>query len=63
MQNKNKEDLVESTGVVPAKYLLKVKLENFHNFRMPKLGEIMHTLVCEDFGVFIVGRVDNRFLA
>ena len=34
---KKKEDLVESTGVVPAKYLPNVKLENFHNFRMPKL--------------------------
>ena len=27
MRNKNKEDLAESTGVVPAKYPLKVKLE------------------------------------
>ena len=52
--NKNNEDLVESTGVVAAKYPPKVKLENFHNSRVPKLGEIMCTLVCKDFGVFIV---------
>ena len=52
--NKNKEDLVESIGVVPAKYPLKVKLENFHNSRVLQLGEIMRTLVYEGFGVFIV---------
>ena len=34
-KKKNKEDLVESTGVVPAKYPLKVKLENFHNSKVP----------------------------
>ena len=44
----------ESTSVVPAKYPPKVKLENFHNSRVPKLGEIMRTLVCEGFEVFIV---------
>ena len=34
LRNKNKEDLVESTDVVPAKYPPKVKLENlFHNSR------------------------------
>ena len=49
--------------MVPAKYPPKVKLENFHNSRVPKLGEIMRTFVCEDSGVFIVGRVDIRFLA
>ena len=38
LQNKNKEDLAKSTGVVPAKYPLKVKLENFYNFRVPELG-------------------------
>jgi len=27
MQNRDKEDLVGSTGVIPAKYPLKVKLE------------------------------------
>ena len=54
MWNKNKEDLVESTGVVPAKYHPKGKLENFHNFRVSELGEIMCTLVCKDFGIFIV---------
>ena len=37
LQNKNKEDLAENTGVVPAKYLPKVKLEDFHNSRMSKL--------------------------
>ena len=54
LRNKNKEDLVESIGVVPAKYPSNVKLENSHNSRMPELGEIMHTLVCEGFGFFIV---------
>ena len=49
--------------MVPAKYPPKVKLENFHNSRVPDLGEIMHTLVCEGFGVFIVGRVDICSLA
>ena len=38
--------------MIPAKYPSKVKLENFHNSRVSKLGEIMHTLVCEGFGVF-----------
>ena len=49
--------------MVPAKYPSKVKLENFHNSRVPELGEIMRILVCEGFGVFIVGRVDIRSLA
>ena len=35
--NRNKKDLAESTGVVPAKYPLNVKLENFHNSRVSKL--------------------------
>ena len=48
------EDLTESTSVVPAKYSLKVKLETLHNFRVPELGEVMRTLVCEGFEVFIV---------
>ena len=48
--------------MVQAKNLLKVKLENFHNSRVPELGEIMRTLVCEGFRVFIVGRVDIRSL-
>ena len=38
LQNRNKEDLAESTGVVPAKYPPKVKLENFHNSRVVELG-------------------------
>ena len=49
--------------MVLAKYPPKVKLENFYNSRVPELGEIMRTLVCEGFGVFIVGRVDIRSLA
>ena len=49
--------------MVLAKYPPNVKLENFHNSRVLELGEIMHTLVCEGFRVFIVGRVDIRFLA
>ena len=36
--NKNKENLVKSTGMVLTKYRPKVKLENFHNSRVPKLG-------------------------
>ena len=38
LQNKNKENLAESTDVVPAKYPLNVKLENFHNSRVLELG-------------------------
>ena len=38
MCNKEEEDLAESTSVVPTKYPLKVKLENFHNSRVPELG-------------------------
>ena len=49
--------------MVLAKYPPKVKLENFHNSRVPELREIMRTLVCESFKVFIVGRVDIRSLA
>ena len=49
--------------MVSAKYPPIVKFENFHNSRVPELGEIMRTLVCEGFGVFIVGRVDIRSLA
>ena len=63
MRNRNKKDLVEGTDVVPAKYPLKVKLENFHNSKVLKLREIMRILICEGFGVFIVGRVDIRSLA
>ena len=40
LRNKNKEDLVESTGVVLAKYPPKVKLENFHNSRVTELGKL-----------------------
>ena len=52
--NKNNEDLVKSADVVLAKYISKVKLENFHNSRVPKFGQIMHTLICKGFGVFIL---------
>ena len=38
LQNKNKEDLIESVNVVTAKYLPKVKLENFYNSRVLELG-------------------------
>ena len=38
LRNRNKEDIVESTGVVPTKYPLKVKLENFHNSRVPEVS-------------------------
>ena len=38
------------------KYVLnmKVKLENFYNFRVPELGKITRTLVCKGFGIFII---------
>ena len=38
MRNKEEEDLIESIGMIPAKYPPKVKLENFHNSRVPELG-------------------------
>ena len=49
--------------MVLAKYPSNVKLENFHNYRVSELGEIMRTLVYEGFWVFIVDRVDIRSLA
>ena len=45
----------ESTDVVPAKNPPKVKLENhFHNSKVLELEQVIHTLICESFGVFIV---------
>ena len=38
LQNKEEGNLTNCIDVVPAKYPLKVKLENVHNFRVPKLG-------------------------
>ena len=38
-ENKNEKDLVKDTDVVPVKYPPKVKLENFHNSKVPKLGK------------------------
>ena len=49
--------------MVLAKDPSKVKLEKFHNSRVLKLREIMRTLVCEGFEIFIVGRVDISSLA
>ena len=40
--------------MVQAKDPPKIKLESFHNSRVLELAEIMRTLVCESFGVFIV---------
>ena len=41
MRNKNKEDLAESTSVVPTKYPPKVKVrENFYNSRVLELGKL-----------------------
>jgi len=40
LHNKEEENLLESTGMVPAKYLSKVKLENVNNFRMLELGKL-----------------------
>ena len=50
LRNKEEEDLTESISVILAKYPPKVKLENFHNSRVPELGKIMHTLISEGFG-------------
>ena len=63
MRNKNKEGLVKSTGVIPAKQPLKIKLENFHNSRVPELGKLCVPWFVRVLGVFIVGRVDIRSLA
>ena len=35
-QHRKKENLVKSIDVVPAKYPPEVKLENFHNSRVPR---------------------------
>ena len=40
--------------MVSAKYLPKVKLENFHNSKVPKLEKLCVPWYCESFGVFIV---------
>ena len=49
--------------MVLAKDPLKVKLEKLHNSKVLELEEIMRTLVCKGFEVFIVGRVDISSLA
>ena len=38
LHSKEEKDPTKSTGMVPAKYPLKVKLENFHNSRVLELG-------------------------
>ena len=51
----NKEERknpTESTSVVLAKYPPKVKSENVHNFRVPKLGEFLRTLVSGGLGFY-----------
>ena len=63
MRNKNKEDLIKSTGVEPDKQPLKIKLENFHNSRVPELGKLCVPWFVRVLGVFIVGRVDIPSLA
>jgi len=40
LRNKEEENLKESTGVEPAKYPPKVKLENVYNSRVPELGKL-----------------------
>ena len=44
-----KKDLTESTGVVLAKYPLKVKLESFRHSRVSELGSIMRTFFLRVF--------------
>ena len=38
VRNKEEEDIIQSIGVVPAKYSPKIKLEKFHNSRVQELG-------------------------
>ena len=42
--------------MIPAKYPLMVKLEKslIHNSRVLERGKLVHTLICEGIGVFIV---------
>ena len=40
LHNKEEEDPIETTSVVPAKFPPKVKLENFPNFRVSELGKL-----------------------
>ena len=40
LQNRDKEDLAESTDVVPAKYPQKVKLENLYNSKVTELRKL-----------------------
>ena len=56
LHNTKAEDLKRSTGVIPAKYPLTVKLEKslVHNSRVLERGKIMPTLICKGIGVFIV---------
>ena len=72
LRNKNKEDFVENTSVVPAKYPSKINLENFHNSKVPELGKLcIHwfmrvlgflyqaglTFVPWHIGLFLVGKI------
>ena len=45
-----RKDLIENTNVVLAKYPVKVKLEYFHNSKVPELGSIMRTCSLRVFG-------------
>ena len=60
LHNINREDLIESTGVIPAKYPPKVKLEFLTTLKCQNWEWIMYTLVSEGFGAFIV--VENWHL-
>ena len=50
VSTQQKKRLTESTGVVPVKYLPKVKLESFRNFRLLTLRSIMRTYFLKVFG-------------
>ena len=61
LHNKKKKDLTENTDVVLAKYLSKVKLESFHNSRVPELGSIMRTCSLRVFG-FLYSSVEPKHI-
>ena len=56
LYNINREDLIESTGVVPVKYPSKVKLKFLTTLKCQSWEWIMYTLVSEGFWGFYSNR-------
>ena len=54
MRNKKREYLTESTGVMPAEYPPKVKLEFFSQLSNTREWYITRILICKGIGAFIV---------